>query len=163
GLAEQIARRRPAGEAVAVYRWGAEVTQVAPFGTDRTVLLARLAIGLAPADSIAAARPALAAAAAVLAAVGGASADALRSIVLVSPRAAALTGFAEALSAADPHLVTWIGYSEQPAVTAALPPGLRFAVPPASAPASVVAALSDRLDAYKLFGHYAVGLCGGDG
>jgi hypothetical protein len=163
-LAEQIARRRPAGEALAIYRWGPELTQVAPFGTDRSVLLERLSIGLTAADPIAPAGAVLAAAASVLAAVGGASADALRTIVLVSPRAATLAGLAGALPAAEPHLVVWIGGSDQlAAASAALPAGLRFPVPATTAPAAVVAALSDRLDAYREHAHYGIGLCGADG
>jgi hypothetical protein len=162
GLVEQLAGRRPVGEAVAVYRWGAELTQVAPFATDRKMLLDRLPIGMVGAETVVPVRTALATAASVLAAVGGPAADALRTIVLVSPRAAAMTGFAEALPAADPHLVMWIGGSDQSGAVAALAPGLRFGIPANTVPASVVASLSDRLDAYKRYGHYAIGLCGGE-
>jgi hypothetical protein len=162
GLVDQLVRRRPATEAIAVYRWGAEVTQVAPFSTDRRILLDRLPVGLPPADAVAPVRSALSAAAGVLGAVGGTAADALRTIVLVTPRAAALAGFGEALPSAEPNLVVWIGAAEQASLVGDLPPGLRFGIPASTVPASVVASLSDRLDAYLRLGHYGIGLCGDD-
>jgi hypothetical protein len=166
-LTEQIVRRRPPGEAVALYRWGAEVTQVAPFvrGPERQLLLDRMAVGLPGADTLVPVRTALGATAAVLASIGGPSTDALRTIVLVAPRATALAALGDALPAAAPHLVMWLGAADQAATAAAgaLPPGLRFPIPANTASSSVVATLSDRLDAYQRLGHYAIGVCGGDG
>src|SRR6185436_325333 len=95
-LVQAIVKKRPAGEPVAVFRWGTAVTQVAPMSGDRRVLLERLAVGLAPSD-------ALAAAAAVLDQAGGPAVDAQRSIVLVGPRAAATAGLAAALGRAGSH------------------------------------------------------------
>ena len=157
-LVQAIVKKRPPGEALAVFRWGAAVTQVAPFASDRRVLLQRVGVGLAPSDGVLPAGDALAAAAAVLDQVGGPAVDALRTIVLVGARPAASMGLAAALGRAGPHLVISIG--GDPDLQSALPAGLRFPIGGQSAPALVVAAMSDRMDAYARHSHYAFGVCG---
>lgn len=152
--------RRPPGEAVAIFRWGDTVTQVAPFHTDRRLLHERVAVGLAPAATVVPPAEALAAAAAALSGTGGPASDSLRTIVLVAPRLAALVGMDEAADRAAPHLLTWIGGSSEEGRLSALPPGLRFPIAPQRVPMQVVSALAARLDAYRRHAHYAVGLCG---
>ena len=159
-LVEAIVKKRPAGEAIAIFRWGAEVTQIAPFNPDRRLLLERLSVGLVPSDTTLPSGEALAAAAAALAATGGPATDALRTVVLVNPRGAATAGLRAALDRAQPHLVVSLGGGDQDAQLAALPAGLRFPIPSQTVPALVVSALSDRLDAYKRHAHYAFGVCG---
>ena len=157
-LVQAIVKKRPAGEPVAVFRWGTAVTQVAPMSGDRRVLLERLAVGLAPSDGVLPASDALAAAAAVLDQAGGPAVDAQRTIVLVGPRGAAAAGLAAALGRAGSHLVVAIGGDQDP--QSPLPAGLRFPIGGQTAPGLVVSALSDRIDAYKRHAHYAFGLCG---
>jgi hypothetical protein len=161
GLVEALVRRRPPDEVVALYRWGAEVTQLAPFLADRRVLFERMAAGLSGTEVMAPVSEALPVASAAVGAVGGIATDAMRTIILVAPRTTALTGLAAAVKSAAPNLVTWIGFADQGGVVAAaLPSGLRFTIPAQTVPASVVASMSDRLDAYKMHAHYAIGLCG---
>jgi hypothetical protein len=160
GLVEAILKKRPPSEPIAIFRWGAAATQIAPFNTDRRLLLERASAGLVPTDITAPAAEVLGAVAAVLARMGGPATDALRTIVLVSPRAAATAGMAAALDRAQPHLVAWIGGAEQEAPMAALPSGLRFPIGGQTVPALMVSSLSDRLDAYKRHAHYAIGVCG---
>jgi hypothetical protein len=161
GLVQAILKKRPAGEALAIFRWGASVTQVVPFHSDRRLLLERLSAGLVASDGVAAASEALAAAADALSKVGGPATDALRTIILVGPRAAATVGLGEALERARPHLVLAIGGADQDRqLVAALPAGLRFSIGGQTVPAQVVSALSDRMEAYQRHAHYAIGLCG---
>ena len=157
-LVEAILKKRPAGEAIAIFRWGATVTQVVPFNSDRRLLLERLAVALVPSDAVAPAAAALEASASALSAMGGPATDALRAIVLVNPRAPA--GLAEALERARPHLVVWLGGGDSDRQFTALPAGLRFPIGGQAVPAQVVSALSDRMDAYQRHAHYALGLCG---
>jgi hypothetical protein len=159
-LVDALLKKRPATEPIALFRWGASVTQMAPFNSDRRFLQERLSAGLVPADTVLPATAALAAAAAALTSTGGPAVDALRTIVLVSPRNAAAVGLAAALEGAQPHLVLWLGGTEQERQWTALPAGQRFPVSGQTMPALVVSALSDRLDAYQRHAHYAVGLCG---
>jgi hypothetical protein len=158
-LVQAFVDKRPPGESIAVFRWGSAVTQVAPFATDHRVLLERLAVGLVPSDGVLAAGDALDAAAAALDQIAAPAVDALRTIVLVNPRGAGLAGLAAGLPRARSHLVAALGGDPDPQL-AVLPPGLRFPISAQMAPALVVAALSDRLDAYQRHGHYTVGLCG---
>jgi hypothetical protein len=160
GLVEAILKKRPASEAIALFRWGAGITQIAPFNDDRRLLLERLSVGLAPSDGTLPAAEALGAAATALDRIGGPARDALRTVVLVNPRAAATAGLPAALDRAQPHLVAWIGGAEQEAQLSALPAGLRFPIGSQTVPALVVSSLSDRLDAYMRHAHYAVGVCG---
>jgi hypothetical protein len=157
-LVQEILKKR-AGDSIAIFRWGAAVTQIAPFDTDRRLLQERLLVGLVPSDGVLPAGDALAAAAAALDRVGGPAVDALKTIVLVNPRSAALTAFGAALPRAGSHLVATIAGEQDPQL-AALPAGLRFPIGGQMMPALVVSALSDRLDAYQRHAHYAVGLCG---
>jgi hypothetical protein len=159
GLVQAILKKRPPGESIAVFRWGPAVTQIAPFDDDHRLLLDRLLVGLVPTDVVLPAGDALAAAAAALDGVGGLAVDASKTIVLVNARSAALTAFGVALPRAGAHLVATLGGDQDPQL-AALPSGLRFPISTQMAPALVVSALSDRLDAYQRHAHYAVGLCG---
>jgi hypothetical protein len=159
-LVEDFLEKRPPSEAVAIFRWGEVATQIAPFHTDRRLLLERLAVGLAAAPAVQPAAEALAAAAAALSATGGPARDAFRAIVLVAPRASGLVGLAGAMERASPHLVTWIGASTEEGRASALPAGLRFPIGPQRVPAQVMAGLSARLEAYRQHAHYAIGLCG---
>jgi hypothetical protein len=157
-LVEELVKKRPETEPLAVFRWGPALTQVAPFTSDRRLLLERVEVGLVPADAILPVDDALAAAAEALAAAGGMASDELRTVVLVSPRSGALAGLAAGLERARPHLVVLLG--GEAAAAAALPAGLRFPIGAQAVPAQVVSALSDRLDAYRRHAHYAFGLCG---
>ena len=156
-----LARLATRDHAIAIYRWGAEVTQVAPFLTDPERLLDRLTIG--PAPSLAPAADAVQTASRVLGSMAGPSRDALRTLVLVAPRAPALEELAAALPNAKPHLLGWVGSGDPAALGAALPPGLRFVVSPQSGGAALdqaAVALGERLDAYRRSAHYGLGACG---
>jgi hypothetical protein len=159
-LVEELLKKRPATEPIAVYRWGAPVTQIAAFSADRRFLLERTSAGLVPSDGAAPAGEALAAAGAALAGAGGPARDVLRTVVLVSPRGSAVAGLAGATDRMAPYLLLWLGGSDQESQVSALPRGLRFPIGGQSVPGLVVSALSDRMDAYQSHGHYAVGLCG---
>ncbi len=180
-----VLAQRPADERVAIYRWGAETTQVAPFLADRPVLAERLTEGLAPAGgSIAPPAEALAVAGAALAGLSAPGTVAQRTLVIVTARAHPAL---PATGAGDGTLVVWLGPEAAQASAAALSTGLRFsfaaadvnaatadasAVTPdldaavagssgeASSLSAAVAELSARIDAYQRYGHYAVAACG---
>ena len=69
-------------------------------------------------------KTALTTAAAVLSSVGDSAQDALKTIVLVSPRATALQQVNDALPTADPHLLLWIGGDQTAAGPLPRPCGL---------------------------------------
>jgi hypothetical protein len=149
-----LVARRPPTERVAVYRWGAEVTQVMTSMAERRLLEARLQ--LMPAEP----RPrkpleaALVQIAPTAAASGGTGRDALRAVVVVSPRRieAPTRPALEALGSV--LALWWVG---NPAATAfgEVPPGLRFEPGPAGE-----RLLAERLDQYKQSAHVALGYCG---
>ena len=157
--ARAVLARRPAGERLAIYRWGSETTQVAPFLSDRPALEERMDQGLSPAAApIAPAADALAVAGAALAGLSRPGTVAQRTLVIVTPRAVPPPP-ADAL-ASDANLVTWLGPAPAEAALVALPSGLRFAFSAAADAGAAATRLSGRIDAHQRHAHYTVAACG---
>jgi hypothetical protein len=159
GLVRAVVKRLPAQDKVAVFRWAAAVTQAAPFTRDRALVEERIALGLVPSrDPRRAAAEALAEIAPAVAKIDGPARDALRTVVVISPRAPGLV--AAAAKAAGPHLLAWLGPPGADLQLDGVPGGLRFV---AADPDSAATALASRLEAYKTHAHYGLGLCAGAG
>jgi hypothetical protein len=155
--ARTVLAQRPPGERLAIYRWGPETTQVAPFLSERPALEERMEMGLSPAAApIAPGANALAVAGAALAGLSKPGTVAQRTLVIISPRAALPPISADAL--AGDNLVTWLGPAAGEPALAALPAGLRFVFTGAADAAA--ARLSQRIDAHQRHGHYTVAACG---
>jgi hypothetical protein len=155
--ARAVLAQRPAGERLAVYRWGPETTQVAPFLSERPALEERMEVGLSPAAApIAPAAEALALAGAALAGLSKPGTLAQRTLVIITPRA--LPAISREALASDSSLVTWLGPAAGESALVALPAGLRFAFTGAADAAA--ARLSQRIDAHQRHGHYTVAACG---
>ncbi len=131
-----LARARPPGERLALFRWGRVVTQVQSFTSDRSALAERLSVGL-PIESSRPAPPedAILAITKVLGDIDTHVDPSLRSVVMISPRPAEAK-----VAAADPHLLLWMG-----------PGGFGL---------DGAAAVSARMDAEKQVTHYGLGYCG---
>jgi hypothetical protein len=162
-LVDALARVGPTGagdgDQLAVYRWGPEVTQVAPFLSDHRLLFERLQLMPARSGPAAPVGDALVAASRALSAIGGNATDALRTIIMVAPSPMAVTGLGAALENARPHLVAWIGFSDHPELAASVPAGLRFRAQSTDLQAAAEG-LRERLESLRRHAHYAVGLCG---
>lgn len=155
-IADAIVQARPAGDRVAVYRWGARPTQVVTFTVDRALIAARTAAGMPVAGSeIASATTALLEAGVALAAVGGLGEDAMRALVVVSARPRADLD-APAIAAAAPALVLWAGpVGLEPA---GVRPGLAFGF--GEDRATPAAAVARTIEAYRTRAFFAIGVCG---
>lgn len=157
-LVSAVLNAQPPGERIAIYRWAEQVTQVTPFWTSRRLQEGRAGAGLVPAAGpLASPADALGTAGAVLGLVASPAVDALRTLVVVSPRPLpAMTP--AALASATPHLVAWIGSDAAAASAERIPQGLRFSAGPDATDAA--AALSGRLAEYRQSAHYGLGRCG---
>lgn len=153
-LVQLVVNGRPPRDRIAIFRWGATVSQVATFHTDRAFTSTRLA-GLAPsADSPLPAPEALALVGRVLSDLGVPGETTLRTVIVVGAR---ISIAADAIAGAAPHLVVAMGPSK---TQVALPQGLRFSADDAASQGVAVNALSDRLRAYESHGLYRAGVCG---
>lgn len=155
--ARAVITRRPVGERVGIWRWGAEAAQLATFTDDRAVLHARLAATLSPSDKRGGLDVALSRVAPVVEQVGGIGTDAVRAVVVIAPRNVEITPAAAAAGAST--LVLWLAPAVADGPAGPVPVGLRFNLAPAT-PGDGATALSERIEDYKARAHVALGTCG---
>ena len=142
-VVEALVAARPAGERMAVFRWGERVTQAGNFATDRGVIAGQAARALVAADEVPA--PPAQAVAAVRDAVDGLARGAFRGVrglVIIAPELPELPESTDA-GAAGPGVIT-LGPDEMAAMDAG----------------TAAAALSQALDAYVGAGLVRLAWCG---
>lgn len=146
---------RPAGEAIALYRWAARAEQLAEFTTDRDELAWALARGGRASAAVAPAQDVYAEAVAIASAVGGPEPPGLRSVVIVADDVAG--ALPEGVS--EPAVVQWVVAGQTDADADRVGRGRLVRVEDHADLLDAVVEASARLDELAALGHYELALC----